>query len=103
MMRSNKVKEDIYFEHDADGVDSLVVKNTFSADRALADARLARDAGKQSSGDNKLIATLPMELITLWLKEAGVSWSDSYACQEVVKRNLLDPKNSKFRVWEGKY
>ena len=103
MMRSNKVKEDIYFEHDADGVDSLVVKNTFSADRALADARLCRDAGKESSGDNKLIATLPMELITLWLKEAGVSWSDSHACEEVVKRNLLDPKNSKFRVWEGNY
>ena len=102
-MRSNKVKEDIFFEHDADGVDSMVIKNTFSADRALADARLCRDAGKENFGDSKLVATLPMELITVWLKRAGVDWSNSKACEEVIKRNLLDSSNSKFRVWEGKY
>ena len=103
MMRSNKVKEDIFFEHNADGVDSMVIKNTFSADRALADARLCRDAGKENFGDSKLVATLPMELITVWLKSAGVSWDDSQAVQEVIKKNLLDSSNSKFRVWDGKY
>ena len=102
-MRSNKVKEDIFFEHDADGVDSMIIKNTFSADRALADARLCRDAGKENFGDSKLVATLPMELITVWLKSAGVSWSDSQAVQDVIKSKLLDSSNSKFRVWEGKY
>ena len=102
-MRSNKVKEDIFFEHDADGVDSMVIKNTFSADRALADARLCRDAGKENFGDSKLVATLPMELITVWLKEAGVKWSDSQAVQDIIKSKLLDSSNSKFRVWDGKY
>ena len=102
-MRSNKVKEDIYFENSSDNVDSLVVKNTFSADRALADARLCRDAGKENFGDSKLIATLPMELITVWLKQAGVKWSDSQAVQDVIKSKLLDSSNSQFRVWGGKY
>jgi hypothetical protein len=42
-------------------------------------------------------------VLATWLKEAGVSWSDTEAAKEVVKRKMMSGEFSKFRVWEGSY
>ncbi len=44
-----------------------------------------------------------MHILSQWLKEAGVDWSDRGAAQEVIKRKMLSGDFAKFRVWEGTY
>ena len=44
-----------------------------------------------------------MALLSVWLKEAGVSWSDTGAVKEVLKRKLMSNEFAKLRVWEGSY
>ena len=54
-------------------------------------------------GEGRLVGTIPLALINEWCKEAGISWDDTHAKQEVVKRKILSGEFDKFRVWEGKY
>lgn len=100
---SNLLKKKFYFEHDSDGEDKLIQKNTFSAQGALDDARYCRDAGVGQIGEKKLVGMIPIEMVELWLREAGVKMSDTHAASEVLKKKLMDSENNKFRVWEGSY
>jgi len=93
-----KVSENISFEHD-----HMVIKQRHDVSQALKDARMARDAGIGMSGENKLAGFLDPAIIGAWLKEAGVSWSDTEAAKEVVKRKMISGEFAKFRVWEGTY
>ena len=93
-----KVSENISFEHD-----HMVIKQRHDVSQALKDARMARDAGIGMSGENKLAGFLDPAIIGAWLKEAGVSWSDTEAAKEVVKRKMISGDFAKFRVWEGTY
>lgn len=54
-------------------------------------------------GESRLIGTIPRALVNEWLKEAGVSWDDIDARQQVVKRKILSGDFDKFRVWKGTY
>ena len=89
-------------EYKAEG-DKLIVKKTHDYTPELKYARVLRDAGKQAMGESRLIGTIPASLVNEWLKEAGVSWDDTEARQEVVKRKILSGEFDKFRVWEGTY
>ena len=93
-----KISEKISFEHD-----HMVIKQRHDVSQALKDARMARDAGIGMSGENKLAGFLDPAIIGAWLKEAGVSWSDTEAAKEVVKRKMISGDFAKFRVWEGTY
>jgi len=93
-----KVSENISFEHD-----HMVIKQRHDVSQALKDARMARDAGIGMSGENKLAGFLDPAILGAWLKEAGVSWSDTEAAKEVVKRKMISGDFAKFRVWEGTY
>jgi nucleoside permease NupC len=44
-----------------------------------------------------------MGLLSVWLKEAGVSWTDTQAVKDVLKRKLASNEFSALRVWEGSY
>jgi len=93
------VKEDVFFDDD-----NLVVKRTINADTMLRDAEYARQVTPNDIGsDHKLVGTVDVALVHEWLKEAGVSWSDTHAVQEVIKKKLLDGTFSKLRVWEGNF
>jgi hypothetical protein len=97
---STKISENISF----DGDDNMVIKRTFDASHMLKDAAQAREVTKNSFGsDYKHVGNVDMALLAVWLKEAGVSWSDTEAAKEVVKRKMMSGEFSKFRVWEGSY
>jgi hypothetical protein len=55
------------------------------------------------AGESRLIGTIPRALVNEWLKEAGVTWDDVQARQQVVKRKILSGDFDKFRVWKGTY
>jgi hypothetical protein len=50
--------------------------------------------------DSRLVASVPLHMVALWLQEAGVSWDDREAAQEVLKRKLLSGEAAAFRVDE---
>lgn len=93
-----KISEKISFDHD-----HMVIKQRHDVSQALRDVRMAKDAGIGMSGENRLAGFLDGAVLSSWLKEAGVSWSDTEAAKEVVKRKMMSGEFSKFRVWEGSY
>ena len=93
-----KISEIIDFEHD-----HMVIKKKHDVSQALNDVQKAKDAGVGMSGENRLVGFLDGAVLGAWLKEAGVSWSDTEAAKEVVKRKMMSGEFSKFRVWEGSY
>ena len=93
-----KISEIIDFEHD-----HMVIKKKHDVSQALNDVQKAKEAGIGMSGENRLVGFLDGAVLAQWLKEAGVSWSDTEAAKEVVKRKMMSGEFSKFRVWEGSY
>jgi len=93
-----KISEKIDFEHD-----HKVIKKKHDVSQALNDVQKAKDAGIGMSGENRLVGFLDGAMLAQWLKEAGVSWSDTEAAKEVVKRKMMSGEFAKMRVWEGSY
>ncbi len=93
-----KISEIIDFEHD-----HMVIKKRHDVSQALNDVQKAKDAGIGMSGENRLVGFLDGAVLAQWLKEAGVSWSDTEAAKEVVKRKMMSGEFAKFRVWDGSY
>lgn len=94
---STKIKERIAFEDD-----KIIVKKTHDASVALKDAQHAREVTQNSFGsDYKHVGNVDMALLGVWLKEAGVEWTDTPAVKEVLKKKLMSNEFSGLRVWEG--
>lgn len=95
-----KVNEQILYDQTSD---KLVVKKTHLNDPYIEKARQMREAGVGQTGEHRLAGIIPMHLLNEWFKEAGITWDDTQACQEVVKRKMLSGEFDKLRVWEGRY
>ena len=96
---STKVSEKYSFEGD-----NLVIKKTFDASHMLNDAKHARETTQNSFGsDYKHVGNVDMGLLSIWLKEAGVSWEDTEAVKDVIKRKMMSNEFQALRVWEGKW
>ena len=95
-----KIKEEIIFD---DVKNKVVVKKTHLNDPYLETAKQFRDAGVGMTGEHRLAGIVPMHVIGEWIKEAGLTWDDSEACKDVIKRKMLSGEFDKLRVWEGRY
>ena len=95
-----KIAEKMYFEDD-----KLIIKKTFDAQSMLDDAKYARERNPDNvlGSDYKHVGQVSMELLGVWLKEAGVAWNDTPAVKDVLKKKLMNSEFSGLRVWEGKY
>ena len=97
---STEIKQTITFEGD----DTMIIKRTHDANQMLLDAEYARQHSPNSHGsDYKLIGEIDMAFVDLWLKEAGVKWTDTQAVKDVIKKKLMSNEFQKLRVWEGKW
>jgi hypothetical protein len=98
-VHSTKISEKFSFEDD-----KLIVKKTFDASHMLNDAKHAREVTQNSFGsDYKHVGNVDLALLGVWLKEAGVSWEDTPAVKDVIKRKMMSNEFSALRVWEGSY
>ena len=89
----------MYFEGD-----QILIKKTHYGGQALRDASYAREVTDNSFGsDYKHVGNVDMAMLCIWLKEAGVEWTDTQAVKDVLKRKLMSNEFSGLRVWEGKY
>jgi len=93
----SKVSETHWFEDD-----KLIIKKTHDASIALGDAQYARDVTSNAFGsDYKHVGNVDAALVTNWLKEAGVEWSDMHAVREVIKKKLMSSEFAGLRNWQG--
>ena len=96
---SNKISEQVTFSDD-----QMIIKQTHDATQMLKDAQYARERTENNFGsDYKHVGNVDMALVNVWLKEAGVSWKDTQAVKDVIKRKLMSNEYSGLRVWEGKW
>jgi hypothetical protein len=96
---SNKIDEKMYFEGD-----DIVIKKTHDGSQMLKDAAYAREVSPNTFGsDYKHVGNVDMALLGVWIKEAGVQWTDTQAVKDVLKRKLMSNEFSALRVWNGKY
>ena len=100
MTLSTKISESITFNAD----DQSVIKKTHDASAMLQDAAYAREhAPNAFASDYKHVGNVDMALLNIWLKEAGVQWTDTQAVKDVIKRKLMSNEFSQLRVWEGRW
>jgi len=81
--------------------DTFHVKKTFDTTPILESAAALRSADITTMGESWHIGRIDARLVSMWLKEAGVLWSDTGAAQEVLRKKLMDGDNSKFRIHGG--
>ena len=81
----------------------IIHQRVQAVDPYIERARLARDAPAQPMSDSWHVASVPMWLVNEWLKEAGVSWDDTVAAKDVVRRKLMSGEAAAFRVREGRF
>lgn len=81
----------------------IIIQETHDFTPVLERAESLRSAGLGDLGESKLIGMVPMKLWHEWAKKWGVNPGDNAAMREVVKKELADSDNSKFRVWDGRY
>lgn len=96
---TSKIKEDITFSDD-----QIIIKQTYDGSQMLKDAAHAREVTQNSFGsDYKHVGNVDMAMVNIWLKEAGVAWTDTQAVKDVIKKKLMSNEYSGLRVWEGKW
>ena len=96
---STKIRESVKFEDD-----QMIIKKTHDASHMLKDVQHAREVTDNSFGtDYKHVGNVDMALLNIWLREAGVAWTDTQAVKDVIKRKLMSNEFRDLRVWEGRY
>mgnify|MGYP003624268766 CR=1 FL=1 len=94
-----KVGEKVHF----DGEDKFVIQNTYDNNPYIEEAKQLRESGVGQTGDKRLVGRVPMHIVSMWLKEAGVRWDDHEAKKQIIRKKLLSGDFAAFRVWEGTY
>lgn len=81
----------------------IVHKRTFDAQTTIDRVSALKSSGKVALGESRLVGSIPMPLVNEWIKEAGLTWDDGDAVQDMLKRKLLSGEYSKLRAWEGTF
>lgn len=89
--------------HHEDGGNTLVVEKIYDNAPCIEEVSAIRSAGLGQTGENRLVGRIPMNVLTSWLKEAGLQWHDTDAVNELIKRKMLSGDFDKLRVWKGSY
>jgi len=92
---NGRVMRERFFEHDG----KIIHHRVSDAEPAMRRVERLREVPQSAlpMSDSRLVASVPMHVITLWLNEAGVKWDDP-AAKEVIKRKLMSGEASAFRV-----
>jgi len=81
----------------------IEIQKTFDNDVYIEEAKQIRDQGLGQTGENRLVGRIPIHLVVQWMKEAGLSWSDTEAKKDLIRKKMLSGEFDAFRVWKGTY
>lgn len=91
-----KLSEQVKFEDER-----MVVQQTHDWTPIADLSRSMQSAGAWNFGESRLVANIPMKLWAEWAKRHGVRADDHGAMREVLHKELMNPDNAAFRVWDG--
>lgn len=91
-----KLSETMTFE---DG--KVIVQQTHDFTPIAEKSKAMQSAGLGRMGESMLVANIPMKMWAEWAKKHGVRVDDHGAMKEVVHKELMNPDNASFRVWNG--
>ena len=95
-----KIKEEFI---DGEG-DKFHVKQVFDPNPSLKSVEKARQLNPEGKvGESRHIGRVPGWLISHWLQEAGIKFSDIKARDELIKKKMMSGEYSAFRNWTGTY
>ena len=69
----------------------IEIQKTFDNDVYIEEAKQIRDQGLGQTGENRLVGRIPVHLVVQWMKEAGLSWSDTEAKKDLIRKKTLTP------------
>jgi hypothetical protein len=81
----------------------IEIKKTFDNNVYIEQAKQIRDQGLGQTGESRLVGRIPMHLVSQWIKDAGLSWTDKAATQDLIRQKMLSGEFDAFRVWKGSY
>jgi hypothetical protein len=79
----------------------LMVQQTHDWTPIAEKSKALQNAGAWEFGESRLVANIPLKMWTEWAKKHGVRADDHGAMREVVHKELMNPDNAAFRVWDG--
>ena len=79
----------------------LLVQQTHDFTPIVEKSKAMQSAEAWNLGESRLVANIPMKMWAEWAKKHGVRADDHGAMREVVHKDLMNPDNSQFRVWDG--
>lgn len=94
----SKIGQEVFLDEN-----KLIVKETHNYNPVLERANQLRSHGMDSFGESKLVGVIPMKLWAEWAKKWGVRPDDKEGMKDVLARELMNPDNSQFRVWGGRF
>ena len=91
-----KIGEKFIDNHDG----TFVVQRQFDNQLYLDRVKAIQDMNGGVMGESRLAGEIPMHIVEMWAKEAGIKWGDP-AMKDVIKRKLLSGDFDKLRVLKG--
>ncbi len=89
-----------WFEDDG----KLIQQRTFDVEPAFERARFLRDRYDHAPNENWFPAgVIDSRMLSAWLKEDGVGWSDAEGVQNSIRRRLINGDFSKFRAKDNAF
>lgn len=61
-----------------------------------------RSQGLGKTNDSWCVGSIPMHVLSQWMKEEGISWDDSEGRKKLILKKLNDPDFKKLRIVEGR-
>ena len=95
-----QIKEQVHFDKKEN---KIIVAKTYDNQGVLDRAENLRKGKHGMTGENRLVGTIPMHVITQWCKDAGIRWDDLEARKEIVRKKILSGDFDKLRVWKGTF
>ena len=92
-----QIKEQVHFDKKEN---KIIVEKTYDNQGVLDRANDLRQGNHGMTGENRLVGTIPMHVITQWCKDAGIKWDDLEARKEIVRKKILSGDFDKLRVWK---
>ena len=81
----------------------LVIVETHDPTPVLDQVAAMKSAGRVGFSENRHVGRIPNFLLESWLIETGLSYSDTAAVKDLVKRKMLSGEFNNLRPWLGSY
>lgn len=81
----------------------LIIQETHDPTPYLEQVAALKSAGLTGFSEHRHVGRVPNFLLEQWLQEAGVSFTDTQAVKDVIKRKLLSGEFNNLRPWTGTY